>query len=313
MTNNIVPIVLIVLLIILLYFSKNNNEKFTNNNIIKLNSWYGRLGNNIKQIINGLHLMIGLKCNIIIPPLNMFDFSYLPKYDNTVTQISNSNIDIDNNLFDQGDIIQKYKNLNIDNIFKYNKKEVIINLRKIFKIKYKNVKKYDNNDLHIHIRTGDIFRNEVVSWYMQPPLDFYVKIIESRKFNNIYLLAEDNFNPTIDKLIEKYPNIIWNKNNLNDDIKIIMGCKNIVFGIGSFIPNILYFNEGLKEIFVPTRHDYIDGYMENVKETVIDLSDYYNKLGQAVGLEGDKTEGVWMNTPEQLKVMVEYKLNYNII
>lgn len=252
--------------------------------------------------------MIGLKCNLIIPPHEMFDFSYLNlnyKYDNITNDL---NINIDHDLFDQNEIILKYKNLNIDNIFKNNKKKVLTILRKIFNFKYNDVKKYDDNDLHIHIRTGDIFQNAICSWYMQPPLDFYIKIIESHKFNNIYLLAEDNLNPTIDKLIEKYPKIIWNKNNLNEDIKIIMGCKNMVFGIGSFIPNILYFNEGLKEIFIPTRHDYIDGYMENIKINVIDLTDYYNKLGQAVGLEENKSNGVWMNTPEQLKIMVEYKL-----
>jgi len=301
MTNIIVIIVLIVILVILLYFSKNNSEKFTNKSIIKLSGWYGRLGNNIKQIINGLHLMIELKCDISIPPHDMFNFSNLPKYNNV------KSINIDNNLFDQGNIIQTYKNLNIDNIFNKNKKEVITILRSLFKIKYNDVYKYNNDDLHIHIRTGDIFRNQIISYYMQPPLDFYIKIIESRKFNKIYLLAEDNYNPTINKLIKKYPDIIWNKNNLIDDIKIIMGCKNMVCGIGSFIPNILYFNEGIKDIWLPTRHDYISGYID-VKENIIDLSDYYNMLGRAVGFEGNKPEGVWMNTSDQLKIMIDYKL-----
>ena len=39
-----------------------------------------------------------------------------------------------------------------------------------------NVKRLNANDdvLHIHIRSDDNFINPVNSWYMQPPLDFYI-------------------------------------------------------------------------------------------------------------------------------------------
>ena len=313
--------ILIILLFIFILFILYNNikQKFTisgiekdllvnpgNDNVVKINNWYERLGNNMKQIVNGLHIMIEYNCNfIVVPSHDLFYFNNLPKYNKNMNKLI-TNVETNTNLFERNEIIDKYNYID-KSIFDNNKAEVLKILKNLFKIKYKDVHKYDNNDLHIHIRSGDIFINPV-TWYMQPPLDFYVKIIESRKYDKIYLLAEDNLNPTIDKLIELYPNIIWNKNNLEEDIKIIMGCKNIVFGIGTFIPNVLYFNEGLHEIFMPTRHDYNFSYINNIKENIIDLTDYYNMLGCAIGLEGNRREGVWANTPEQLKIMIEYKI-----
>jgi len=283
-------------------------QNFTNlDNVVRINNWYGRLGNNIKQIVNGLHIMTEYNCNfIIVPKHDMFDFNKLPNNMNKLI----TNIETNTNLFEINEIIEKYNYID-KSIFDNNKAEVLEILRNLFKIKYKDVRKYNDNDLHIHIRSGDIFISPH-SWYMQPPLDYYIKIIESRKFDKIYLLAEDNLNPTIDKLLKLYPNIIWNKNNLEEDIKSIIGCKNVVFGMGYFIPSLLFFNEGLREIFMPSRHYYNFGYIDNVKEHIIDLTDYYKTLGHAIGLKDIPWEGVMANTPEQLKIMIEYKIKQDI-
>ena len=59
------------------------------------------------------------------------------------------------------------------------------------------------SDLYIYIRSGDIFirahRN-----YNQPPLCFYEAILDSFKFNKVYIISEDKLNPVIPNLLNKY-------------------------------------------------------------------------------------------------------------
>ena len=64
-----------------------NNIIFYNyikNITMKINNWYGRLGNNIKTLINCLHLAISLDIDIIIIPQHeMFNnkviYRYIPR------------------------------------------------------------------------------------------------------------------------------------------------------------------------------------------------------------------------------------------
>ena len=51
--------------------------------------------------------------------------------------------------------------------------------------------KHNNNDIVIHIRSGDIFSNKPDSFYLPPPLSFYVNILKNKKFDKIILVSED--------------------------------------------------------------------------------------------------------------------------
>ena len=59
------------------------------------------------------------------------------------------------------------------------KDEILVNLPKVV---------IDPNDLYIHIRGGDIFKNFPYKFYSQPPLCFYEKIINNINFKNIYIV-----------------------------------------------------------------------------------------------------------------------------
>ena len=58
-----------------------------------------------------------------------------------------------------------------------------------------------NEDLYIHIRSGDIFNMKCAFFYSQPPLCFYINILTNFNFSNIYLISADKQNPVINKLI----------------------------------------------------------------------------------------------------------------
>ena len=80
----------------------------------------------------------------------------------------------------------------------------------------------DERDLYIHIRSGDIFHynNYKDINYAQPPLCFYISVLDNFEFRNIYILSQDTLNPVIKKLINHFPKIILTKNTLEIDVKI---------------------------------------------------------------------------------------------
>jgi len=90
------------------------------------------------------------------------------------------------------------------------------------------------NDLIIHVRSGDIFEDGFdCNHYKQPPYSFYKRIIESRYFPHIYILTEDvekkRQNPVISKLLESFRNItLLCKNSLKTDFKIMLQSKYFV-------------------------------------------------------------------------------------
>ena len=123
--------------------------------------------------------------------------------------------------------------------FKINilRKEIIKNLPKI---------SIYNNELYIYIRSGDIFIKPHFS-YSQPPFCFYKKVLEKFLFKKIYLIAENKSNPVINKLLNVFPNIIYNINSIKIDITYLVYAYNIVGGATStFLSNILRLNNNLK-------------------------------------------------------------------
>ena len=120
------------------------------------------------------------------------------------------------------------------------KKEILFNLPKIIT---------NPNDIYIHIRSGDIFKSDIVRTYAQPPLCFYQKILKTFLFRKIYIISSNKNNPVINKLIKQDFKIIYKKNPLNIDISFLVNAYNIVGSISSLLINIIKLNNNLKIYF----------------------------------------------------------------
>ena len=109
----------------------------------------------------------------------------------------------------------------------------------------------NQNDLYIHIRSGDIFRKRSRHRknYAQPPLCFYQNIINNFKFRKIYIIAVNRNNLIINKLINEYPNVIYEKHNLALDISYLSNAYNLVASVSSFLLVIVKLNDNLKKYF----------------------------------------------------------------
>jgi len=264
---------------------------------VNIINWSGRLGNNICQIVNAILFAHYNNIEIITFPKHVYfkqNCIDLNKYDLNNNKNNEKNKIFNDIFFSRNKICKKY-NLNIT-IFE-NKK---INISEILKdlinlAEYKNIDITDN-DLTIHIRSGDVYQSNTHSGWIQPPLCFYENIIKERVWNKIFLICEDNKSPVIKPLICKYSNIVFKIQKLQQDINIIIQSKNICFGMGSFIPALLLLNNNLNTIYYPK---YCYRY-------IIDLISYKEK--KEYELLNYIQIGEWKNTNEQIDIMLNYTI-----
>lgn len=262
---------------------------------VNIINWYGRLGNNITQIINAIIFAYYKKINIINFPTHYFFKSQ--SIDLKICS-SNSNSKINNNSYN--DIFFSRKEI----CKKYNLKETMfennqINIRKIIKNLF-NLPEYkklniSDNTLTIHIRSGDVYSKNPHPGWIQPPLIFYENIINEKEWEKIILICEDDKSPIIKPLMNKYKNISFIIQSLEKDINLIIQSKNICFGMGSFIPTLLLLNENLNTIYYP-RYCY---------RYVLELVSYKNK--KEYELLNYIKKGEWKNTDEQIYFMLKYE------
>ena len=158
----------------------------------------------------------------------------------------------------------------------------------------KDIKPLEDDTLIIHIRSGDIFTGTPAPLYINPPLSYYVDIINNNSFNNIYIISEDKQNPIIDRLLNKYHNIIFKVSPLEEDIKIILSAKNIVYSVGTFIPSLISLSDNIRIVYKPSYEKYKILCNENVIIHTVDLDEYWDRLYP------------WLNTKEQVLSMLNY-------
>jgi len=209
--------------------------------MIIFNTFSGRLGNNIMQLSNIIDIAIAYKHNIKInvKKLNFFDLSVIEKYFN---KYNNSEIITDENNFFYSSKLP-FEN----SIFKQNIEERNKILQKAFLIN--NINKLPENDIVIHIRSGDIFSANPHPDYVPPPLSYYTKEIDKCKYGKIHIVCEDTINPGVNELLKLYKNAVYEKNTLEKDIRIILGATNIIFSVGTFIPSLMLLSNNNKDLY----------------------------------------------------------------
>ena len=243
--------------------------------MIIVTGWYGRLGNNINQLCNIIDIALFYKHNIIFKVEHkLFNLKIITDY---FSKNYNNKI-----LTHKYNFFYKPQLYYPKDIVKQNNKDKIKLLKDSFLIK--DIKKLDENDLVIHIRSGDIFSSNPHQNYVPPPLSYYIKQIDKFKYKNIIIICEDKKNPVVNKLLELYKNAIYNKNSLEQDIKLILGATNIISSVGTFVSYLLLMSNNIK---------YHYGEIFNNKE----LKDYY------------KIMKPWKNTNKQRDYILTYKYN----
>jgi len=244
-----------------------------------------RLGNLIIAILRSIsanilhykHNKISLldiknKNNIVLK--NFPDYFLFKEYDDN---IDNNNI-ININIW-----IDYYSKINInmsDHI-------VDVYIKPYIDYNYDNILNIDfDNDLIIHIRSGDIFyknsgvnkdpNSKIFKWFLQPPYSFYKKIIDENKYSKIYIISECYNNPIIEKLINNYKNIIFVSNDINNDFKILLNSKNLVVSTSDFVLTSVYLSKQ-KNVIYCSRLGYLYKVTHKFNVIKYDYSKYYTQ------------------------------------
>jgi hypothetical protein len=211
------------------------------NPLIKIKKWFGRLGNNIYQLLHAIKIALYYKSTVVFP--------LHPYFNTTTIEVGNNKVyscTIEDEFYFKNKV-----NIIDQSLFSMNEEESIALLRKCFVIDVSTVPALGPTDLVIHIRSGDIFKGDVHHGYTPLPVSHYAKIITQNSFKNVYLVAEDRRNPVINSLLKLFPYIKFKLQKLREDILLILGAKYIAASIGSFIPTLTMLSTNSPYIFSP--------------------------------------------------------------
>lgn len=158
--------------------------------------------------------------------------------------------------------------------------------------------------LHIHLRSGDIFKKTPPHRdYGQPPLALYTKIIRMRAWRKVVMVFEDQYNPVINALIEfvKQQGIAYetHSGDIHQDVEVLLGAKHLVIARGTFIYPILSLSKNAKEVF----------YFEIDELSPWGLQHSHIAFRKCVDERGDYRSTIltcWDNSPEQNALMLSY-------
>ena len=113
----------------------------------------------------------------------------------------------------------------------------------------------NDETLVIHMRSGDVFGDdlsEIPKGYIQPPLSYYLEIINKFGFKDIVIVTEKDLrNPCINQLKELMPNTKIQTSNLLDDMSTMMSARNLIVGQSSFSLCLGLASDKIKRIFIP--------------------------------------------------------------
>jgi hypothetical protein len=285
---------------------KENRKNINNINTLFIKNKM-RFGNYFISINNAIVYCQFLGCKKIILEYNR------NIYINNTTFYKNSNINItietnqtfnssDNNSISLDVRFTFYKG------FRYLRK---INRMTIFKKQLlKNLPKLvvNSNDLYIYIRGGDIFQHskKEAYKYFQPPLCFYIKILDKFNFRKVFIISEDKLNPVIPQLLSKYSFIKKKKNNIKLDISFLIYSYNIVGGRSTFFLTSIKFNDNLKFLWEYDCASLEQKYL-HLHYSVYMFPNYYTLYNMNLSTHYKKLMSPWINSHIQKEMMIKEK------
>lgn len=253
-----------------------------------ISNWYGRLGNNIQQICNG----------ILFSEINNQGF-FSPPHD--LINVIKFNCDIEtpvsyNRFFHYNTIS---KDFDIDLNYLYSNIKRICELYVTPNFKFNIGETFDDDTLVIHIRSGDIFQIEFDSphAYTPNPLSYYINLVNM--FKKVIVVTEsDNYNPIIPKL-EKYNNVTIQSSDIATDFSTLLRAKNLASsGTGTFSVAAALCSLNIKNFYYTNL--YLDEHLnpEMLKSSSINLV--------MTNLKNYLTHYSWRNNQQQRSFILEY-------
>jgi hypothetical protein len=163
----------------------------------------------------------------------------------------------------------------------------------------------ENLTLTIHVRGGDVFSDKPEELYGQPPWAFYQRILESKKWNLVILVTEDDENPVVLRIAEwcvlRGTQFKRTGDSFTSAIEAISQGTHLVGGAGTFLGAIVYLAGGRRVLyqFEADSSPLICHKQVSVQIVRDEAGEYVESI----------MRGNWKNTPVQRDLMVSYPLS----
>jgi len=267
-----------------------------------IQKWYGRLGNNLIQLKNALHIALFFHFNVQFPKHPLFSIDYIVLNKN-ITRGENCLTSRHDFFYVDKLEISKSNNsvvvVDMATIFKNNTKQAIDILKMVFVyncVAMSSLKRPPFDVVVIHMRSGDIFDKNPHEKYIMPPLSYYKNILNANVFHTVILVAQDTKNPCILALLKLFPTIQFKIQSLEKDIKLILEATHIVVSFGTFVPSLLLLSNNVQHIYNPS-YQSIDKVHFHANKIQIHETDLTKYRAQMIP---------WKNTPEQIQTMIHW-------
>lgn len=301
---------------------------------IFLKDWYGQLGNNLLQLARTEFLAAKIKTSISLPPHSFLDLEQdyqlhtalidLPKIESSSTfnffladlrHLGKPTINLQESLL--RNFYYQYDSypysLSLGN-WRETLREKILPL-----LPSQLDPRITDETLVIHIRSGDIFQTDWAAHagYVQPPISFYLEIIESSNFQEIVIVTQPDLkNPCIHKLQQQFPYIRIQASSLMEDIRTILSARNLVTGQSTFSLALGFASSQIQHLYVP-QFDLKPGYVKAfLWPDIVKLTFQSNYQQQCKDLDFEIhlakishyiSIGDWHNSPQQRDLMLNHK------
>jgi hypothetical protein len=157
----------------------------------------------------------------------------------------------------------------------------------------------------------------VFNEHVQPPLDYYIKIISKNPTKSIIIVHDSNIrkphwrNPVLDKLIEyietnELKNVKIQSTSIREDMAALCCSKTIICAMGTFSFMCYIISPITQQIYIPH-------YMINKKrgKNWFVLNEEDKDVVNVIDISSYIKVGSWKNKPEQRELMLNYKMNEN--
>jgi hypothetical protein len=156
--------------------------------------------------------------------------------------------------------------------------------------------------LTIHVRSGDIYGVNPHPNYGQPPVTFYRQVLQSREWDSVVIVAEDDLSPALHLIAQQCKTLNISVRvvgaELDEAMREIVAARNLVASRGTFVPALVFLFPKPRTIF-HFGND-LDLLSPDENLTVVTYEDVGGLYRREI------LDGNWKNSPEQRALMVDY-------
>lgn len=158
-----------------------------------------------------------------------------------------------------------------------------------------------DDTLVIHIRSGDIFNEWIHQNYVQPPLEYYKKIIDEKQPNDVLIVSQkDLSNPCIDALISWDSKVRIQTGSIEEDVSSILKAKSLVIGFGTFGWMLSLLSKNIENLYCP--NIVTDVFSSEFEDCPYNIRRFVFPNYISIGN--------WKRTNEQMQHMIDYREDF---